>query len=142
MPAGAFSGKLRMLNAIARQHHYDADVLPQYLCCEQRNLQGKPVFHLGRAVLALRVNEEDVPVDLWRSLLGEQAGGPDVSPYAAPARATDLARLAPTLMMVAALDLLLEEDPDYARRLARAFRWRSRSIPAHPTPFPVSPTPQ
>jgi acetyl esterase/lipase len=77
-----------------------------------------------------------------RSLLGEQAGGPDVSPYAAPARATDLARLAPTLMMVAALDLLLEEDPDYARRLARAFRWRSRSIPAHPTPFPVSPTPQ
>jgi acetyl esterase/lipase len=56
----------------------------------------------------------------WRSLLGEEAGGPDVSPYAAPARVTDLARLAPTLMMVGALDLLLEEDLDHASRLARA----------------------
>jgi hypothetical protein len=76
MMAGEFSGKLRMLNTIARQHHHDADVQPQYLCCEHRNLQAN--FHLGRAVLALRVNEEDVPVDLWRSLFGEQAGGPDV----------------------------------------------------------------
>ncbi len=56
----------------------------------------------------------------WRSLLGAEPGGPDVSPYAAPARATDLAGLPPTFMLTGALDLFLEEDMDYARRLTRA----------------------
>lgn len=56
----------------------------------------------------------------WASLLGRAPGGPDVSPYAAAARATDLARLPPTFISVGALDLFLEEDIDYARRLSRA----------------------
>jgi triacylglycerol lipase len=56
----------------------------------------------------------------WRSLLGAEPGGADVSPYAAPARAPDLAGLPPTFIMAGALDLFLEEDMDYARRLTRA----------------------
>ena len=56
----------------------------------------------------------------WASLLGHAPGLPDVSPFAAPARATDLAGLPPTFMSVGALDLFLEEDLDYARRLIRA----------------------
>ncbi len=56
----------------------------------------------------------------WASLLGRPPGGPDVSPYAAPARATDLAGLPPTFISTASLDLFLEEDIDYARRLMRA----------------------
>lgn len=56
----------------------------------------------------------------WASLLGQEPGGSDVSPYAAAARASDLAGLPPTYIMTGALDLFLEEDLDYARRLMRA----------------------
>jgi acetyl esterase/lipase len=56
----------------------------------------------------------------WASLLGQPAGGPDVSPYAAAARTSDLAGLPPTYIAVGALDLFLDEDIDYARRLAHA----------------------
>ena len=56
----------------------------------------------------------------WSSLLGQAPGGEGVSPYAAPARATDLAGLPPTFIGTGALDLFLEEDLDYARRLLRA----------------------
>jgi acetyl esterase/lipase len=56
----------------------------------------------------------------WTSLLGHAPGGPDVSPYAAAARATDLDGLPATYMICGALDLFLEENMDYARRLIRA----------------------
>ncbi|WP_157219917.1 alpha/beta hydrolase [Flavisphingomonas formosensis] len=56
----------------------------------------------------------------WTSLLGKAPGGPDVDPYAAAARATDLAGLPPTYLAVGALDLFLDEDLDYALRLTRA----------------------
>jgi acetyl esterase/lipase len=56
----------------------------------------------------------------WTSLLGSPPGAPDVSPFAAPARATDLSGLPPTFLICGALDLFLEEDLDYARRLIRA----------------------
>jgi acetyl esterase/lipase len=56
----------------------------------------------------------------WTALLGHAPGLPDASPFAAPARASDLAGLPPTFMSVGALDLFLEEDLDYARRLIRA----------------------
>jgi acetyl esterase/lipase len=56
----------------------------------------------------------------WTALLGHAPGGSDVSPYAAAARAMDLAGLPPTYMICGALDLFLEEDMDYARRLIRA----------------------
>lgn len=45
---------------------------------------------------------------------------PDVSPYAAPARATDLAGLPPTYVSVAQYDPLCDEGIEYARRLALA----------------------
>jgi len=56
----------------------------------------------------------------WTALLGHAPGGGDVSPYAAPARATDLSGLPPTYMICGALDLFLDEDMDYAKRLIRA----------------------
>jgi triacylglycerol lipase len=56
----------------------------------------------------------------WAALLGGEPGGPDVSPYAAPARATDLSGLPPAFISVGALDLFVEEDMEYARRLIRA----------------------
>jgi acetyl esterase/lipase len=56
----------------------------------------------------------------WSALLGSSLGKPDVSPYAAAARATDLSELPPAFLSIAALDLLMEEELEYARRLVRA----------------------
>lgn len=56
----------------------------------------------------------------WSSLLGGEPGGGGVAPYAAPARARELAGLPPTFIATGALDLFLEEDMEYARRLLRA----------------------
>jgi acetyl esterase/lipase len=55
----------------------------------------------------------------WKALLGKEPGSPDVSAYAAAARAKDLSGLPPTYLSVGALDLFLEENLDYARRLTR-----------------------
>ena len=56
----------------------------------------------------------------WSALLGPSVGGKDVSPYAAAARADDLRGLPATFISVAALDLLAEEEVEYATRLIRA----------------------
>ena len=56
----------------------------------------------------------------WASLLGAEPGGRDISQFAAPARATDLSGLPPTFMICGALDLFVEENLEYARRLIRA----------------------
>jgi acetyl esterase/lipase len=51
----------------------------------------------------------------WRALMGATP-----SPYAVPARATSLTGLPPACITVGALDLFLEEDVDYAKRLSQA----------------------
>lgn len=56
----------------------------------------------------------------WSSYLGTAPGGPDVSPYAAPARRADLAGLPPTWIGVGTHDLFHDEDLAYAGRLADA----------------------
>jgi triacylglycerol lipase len=56
----------------------------------------------------------------WASLLGVAPGSPDVSCYAAPARAQDLKGLPPAFISTGALDLFVEEDIEYARRLIGA----------------------
>ncbi len=66
----------------------------------------------------------------WRALLGVEPGGPDVPDNAAPARAQDLTDLPPTFIAVGALDLFLEENLEFARRLARA----GVAIELHVTP--------
>ncbi|MCV7176556.1 alpha/beta hydrolase [Mycolicibacterium sphagni] len=56
----------------------------------------------------------------WDALLGERAGGDDVSIYAAPARAQDLAGLPPAYIDVGDLDIFRAEDVAYAARLSAA----------------------
>jgi acetyl esterase/lipase len=56
----------------------------------------------------------------WSAYLGAEAGGDDVSDYAAPARRTDLSGLPPAWIGVGTLDLFHAEDVDYAHRLRRA----------------------
>ena len=56
----------------------------------------------------------------WSALLGHEPGRDGVAPYAAAARAEDLAGLPSTFISVGALDLFCEEDIEYTRRLMRA----------------------
>ena len=53
----------------------------------------------------------------WDAYLGASRGGPDVSAYAAPARATDLSGLPPTFIEVGSVDLFRDEDVAYASLL-------------------------
>ena len=56
----------------------------------------------------------------WTALLGESRGGPDVSAYAAPARASDLTGLPPTFIDVGSADTFRDEDVDFASRICLA----------------------
>lgn len=56
----------------------------------------------------------------WTALLGSQKGTPDVSPYAAPARATDLSGLPPTFLDVGSAETFRDEVVDFASKI-----WKS-----------------
>ncbi|UQU63886.1 alpha/beta hydrolase [Couchioplanes caeruleus] len=56
----------------------------------------------------------------WTALLGDARGGPDVSPYAAPARATDLSGLPAAFIDVGSAETFRDEDVAYATRIWQA----------------------
>jgi acetyl esterase/lipase len=56
----------------------------------------------------------------WKAYLGADWNSDTVSPYAAPARVTDVSGLPPTTILTGELDLFLDENLDYARRLMHA----------------------
>jgi acetyl esterase/lipase len=56
----------------------------------------------------------------WPALLGEQAGGPEVPPTAAPARLEDATGLPPAYIEVGQIDVFRDEDLAYATKLSRA----------------------
>jgi acetyl esterase/lipase len=56
----------------------------------------------------------------WSALLGEHPGGPDVSPYAAPARLEDYSGLPPTFIDAGAAEVFRDEAVNYASRLWEA----------------------
>jgi acetyl esterase/lipase len=59
-------------------------------------------------------------IQAWQALLGNDFRTDRAPPYAAPARAEDLARLPPTYIDVGDLDLFRDEAVDFARRLTWA----------------------
>lgn len=56
----------------------------------------------------------------WTALLGDRRGGPEVSPYAAPARAMDLSGLPRTYLDCGSSETFRDEILDYAGRLSAA----------------------
>jgi acetyl esterase/lipase len=56
----------------------------------------------------------------WTALLGDARGGTEVSPYAAPSRATDLSGLPPTFLDAGTAETFRDEIIDYASRIAQA----------------------
>ncbi|MET7508687.1 alpha/beta hydrolase fold domain-containing protein [Streptomyces albidoflavus] len=55
----------------------------------------------------------------WTALLGDRRGTGEVSPYAAPARATDLSGLPPAFIEVGSAEVFRDEDVAYASALWR-----------------------
>ena len=53
----------------------------------------------------------------WTALLGTSAGSPEVSHYAAPARARDLTALPPTFIDVGSAETFRDEAVEYATRI-------------------------
>ncbi len=86
-----------------------------YPMIDDRTCVGEPHAHAGEFIWTPHNNRFG-----WTALLGQEPGGDGVSPYAAAARATNLAGLPPTFIMTGALDLFVDEDIDYARRLIAA----------------------
>lgn len=56
----------------------------------------------------------------WSCLLGHEPGISGVSPYASPARVEDMTGLPNAFIWCGALDLFVDEDIDYAKRLIRS----------------------
>ncbi|MFD3488869.1 alpha/beta hydrolase [Streptomyces sp. NPDC058665] len=56
----------------------------------------------------------------WQAYLGDLYGGPDLPPYAAPARATDLSGLPPTYIDVGSAETFRDENITYAHAIWRA----------------------
>lgn len=56
----------------------------------------------------------------WTALLGDARGEPDVSPYAAPARETDLSDLPPAFIYGGSTETFRDEDVAYASAIWRA----------------------
>lgn len=71
--------------------------------------------HIGRLVWMSGANRLG-----WNSLLGVPAGSSRVKAAAVPARAANVAGLPPAWIGVGAIDLFVEENMEYARRLVHA----------------------
>lgn len=56
----------------------------------------------------------------WQALLGDRFGAPDLPPYAAPARATDLSGLPPAYIDVGSVETFRDEDVAYANAIWQA----------------------
>ncbi|NOK04489.1 MULTISPECIES: alpha/beta hydrolase [Myxococcus] len=56
----------------------------------------------------------------WRAVLGDRCGGTEVSPYSAPARASDLSGLPPTFIDVGGAETFRDEAVAYARGILAA----------------------
>ena len=91
------------------------DRVPTARLSDDRRPADHAVESVARSDLA--TEREHVRLD---GLSGRSKGDSDVSLYAAPARATDLSGLPPTLISVGAIDGFSDEDIDYAVRLRHA----------------------
>jgi acetyl esterase/lipase len=109
---GGLAAGLVLLARDRREHPVAGQVLIYPM------LDDRHVTASSRAVTDERVWNDRSNRLAWAAYL---SGVTDpVPPYAAPSRAADLAGLPPTWILTAELDLFVDEDVDYARRLMDA----------------------
>lgn len=102
---------------MARDRSYPA---PRLLALSYPMLDDRNETQSSHEILDLGIVDRDQNVLAWAAVLGERAGSPDLHPYCAPGRATDLAGLPPTFIAAAQFDVFRDEDIDFARRLIAA----------------------
>lgn len=88
--------------------------MPLYPMLDDRNIT--PSSH---EIIDKRVWCRDLNIKAWKMYLGD-VGKDEVSPYAAPARATDFTGLPPTFTFVGSLDPFRDETIDLVARLSQA----------------------
>ena len=108
-------GGLAAATALLNRDRGGPPVAGQLLICPM--LDDRNVAEPGEAALPWATWGRVENLTGWSALLGAARGGPDVSPYAAPARATDLSGLPPAYLDVGSADIFREEDVEYARRI-------------------------
>lgn len=86
--------------------------MPLYPMLDDRNDTVSARQLVGRGVWDRTANDTG-----WTALLGESRGGPEVSPYAAPARASDLSGLPPVFIDVGSAETFRDEAVAYATRI-------------------------
>ena len=115
--ASAGGGLAAGLALLARDR---AEVAPAFQLLIYPMLDDRTIAQAGEGVPDTLVWSRESNLIGWRSYLGREPGGEGVSPYAAAARADELAGLPPAYIGVGELDLFLDEDLAYARRLLAA----------------------
>ncbi|MGV9929509.1 alpha/beta hydrolase [Streptomyces olivaceoviridis] len=92
--------------------------LGQLLMCPMLDDRNDSVS--SRQMAGLGVWDRTANETAWTALLGDRRGGPEVSPYAAPARATDLSGLPPAFLDVGSAETFRDEVVGYASRIWQA----------------------
>lgn len=115
---GSAGGGLAAGLALLARDRGEAPIAFQWLIYPM--LDDRNITPSSRAITDPRTWNRESNLNGWRAYLGTEPGSADVSPYAGPARATDLSNLPPTYIQVGSRDLFLDEDVEYAQRLARA----------------------
>ncbi|MBB2947611.1 acetyl esterase/lipase [Actinoplanes lutulentus] len=115
---GSAGGGLAAALALMARDLGGPSLLGQMLICpmlDDRNNTPSALQMAGLGIWDRTANQTG-----WGALLGDAAGGPDVSPYAAPARAADLANLPPAFIDVGSAETFRDEDVAYASRIWQA----------------------
>jgi acetyl esterase/lipase len=115
---GSAGGGLAAAVALLARDRGGPALAAQLLLCpmlDDRNDTASARQMAGRGIWDRASNEVG-----WTALLGAARGGPDVSPYAAPARATDLSGLPPAFIDVGSAETFRDEAVTYASRIWQA----------------------
>jgi acetyl esterase/lipase len=117
--AGASAGGgLSAALALLTRDRRGPELIGQMLMCpmlDDRNDSPSTHQMAGRGIWDRTANETG-----WTALLGELRGGPDVSAYAAPARAEELSGLPPAFLDVGSAETFRDEVVAYASRIWQA----------------------
>lgn len=111
-------GGLAAAVALAARDRSGPALIGQFLFCPMLDDRNDTVS--ARQMVGLGVWDRTANETGWTALLGNARGGPDVSPYAAPARATDLSGLPPAFIDVGSAETFRDEDAAYALRIWQA----------------------
>ncbi|MCW2855499.1 MAG: Alpha/beta hydrolase fold-3 domain protein [Marmoricola sp.] len=111
-------GGLAAATALLARDRGGPELTGQLLMCpmlDDRNQSASAIQGEGRGVWDRKANEIG-----WTALLGDSRGDENVSPYAAPARGTDLSNLPPAFIDVGSAETFRDEAVAYATGIWRA----------------------